>query len=104
MVVEPRSCWYVYVIECHDGSLYTGIAVDVALRYAKHVAGKGARYTRSHPPLCLLGQCAYADRAEASRAEYRVKQLAPARKRELCESWGSQASMGKGQARTPMPL
>ena len=85
--MKPPSCWYVYLIECRDGSLYTGIAVDVAQRYAKHVAGKGARYTRSHPPLRLLGQCAYPDRAEASRAEYRIKQLAPAQKRELCASW-----------------
>ena len=47
--------WFVYLIECRDGSLYTGIAVDVAKRYAQHAAGKGARYTRSHPPLRLLG-------------------------------------------------
>lgn len=86
--MKPPSSWYVYLIECRDGSLYTGITVDVALRYAKHVAGKGARYTRSHPPLRLLGQCAYADRAEASRVEYRIKQLSPAQKRQLCEGWG----------------
>lgn len=86
--MKPPSSWYVYLIECRDGSLYTGIAVDVVLRYAKHVAGKGARYTRSHPPLQLLGQCAYPDRAEASRAEYRIKQLSAAQKRQLCESWG----------------
>ena len=86
--MNPTSSWYVYLIECRDGSLYTGITVDVALRYAKHVAGKGARYTRSHPPLRLLGQCAYRDRSEASRAEYRIKQLSPAQKRQLGESWG----------------
>jgi putative endonuclease len=85
--LKPSSSWYVYLIECRDGSLYTGIAVDVVLRYAKHVAGKGARYTRSHPPLRLLGQCAYPDRAEASRAEYRIKQLSATQKRQLCESW-----------------
>ena len=84
---KTPSSWYVYLIECRDGSLYTGIAVDVALRYAKHAAGKGARYTRAHPPLRLLGQCAYPDRSEASRAEYRIKQLSPAQKRELCDSW-----------------
>ena len=89
--MKPPSSWYVYLIECRDGSLYTGIAVDVALRYDKHVAGKGARYTRSHPPLRLLGQCAYPDRAEASRAEYRIKQLSAAQKRRLSESWGLEA-------------
>ena len=76
--------WYVYLIECRDGSVYTGIATDVARRYAQHAAGKGARYTRSHPPLRLLAQFEYPDRASASRAEHAVKQLSPARKRALC--------------------
>ena len=78
--------WYVYIIECQDGSLYTGIATDVARRYAAHVAGKGARYTRSHPPLRLLARFEPMDRAGASKAEYAIKQLTPARKRALCES------------------
>ena len=77
------SCWYVYLIECRDGSVYTGIATDVARRYAEHVAGKGARYTRSRPPMRLLAHFAYPDRASASRAEYAIKQLSPERKRAL---------------------
>lgn len=76
--------WYMYVIECIDGSLYTGIAVDVARRYAMHAAGKGARYTRSHPPLRLAAIIEYPDRSEASKAEHLVKQLTTAGKRELC--------------------
>ena len=87
--MKPPSPWYVYLIECRDGSLYTGIAVDVARRYAMHVAGTGARYTRSHPPLRLLGQCAYPDRSEASIAEYRIKQLTVRGKRALCDSWAA---------------
>ena len=86
----PQKIWHLYLIECRDGSLYTGIAIDVALRYAQHVAGTGAKYTRSHPPLRLLGYCEYADRAEASRAEYRIKQLRPARKRALCAEWSQE--------------
>jgi putative endonuclease len=78
------SSWYVYLIECRDGSVYTGIATDVDRRYAEHVAGKGARYTRSHPPLRLLARFPHPDRAAASRAEYEIKQLTPARKRALC--------------------
>lgn len=73
--------WFLYLIECADGSIYTGITTDVAARYAAHASGKGARYTRSHPPRALLGVEAHADRAAASRAEYRVKQLAPSEKR-----------------------
>ena len=76
--------WHVYLIECSDGSIYTGIAVDVDRRYAQHVAGKGARYTRSHPPSRLLARFGYPDRGAALRAEYAIKQLTPARKRALC--------------------
>ncbi len=73
--------WYLYLLECTDGSIYTGITVDVAARYAAHVAGKGARYTRSHPPARLLASVAYADRSAASKAEYAMKQLSAAAKR-----------------------
>jgi putative endonuclease len=75
------SAWFVYLIECRDGSLYTGITTDVAARYAAHAAGKGARYTRSHPPLRLLGSEAHPDRSAAAKAEYRIKQLSPMEKR-----------------------
>jgi putative endonuclease len=78
------ASWYVYLIECRDGSLYTGIATDVDRRYAEHVAGKGARYTRSRPPLRLLARFEFPDRGAASRAEYAIKQLTPTRKRALC--------------------
>ena len=54
--------WFVYLIECRDGSIYTGIAVDVDARYAAHKSGKGARYTRSHPPRRLLAAVEYPDR------------------------------------------
>lgn len=81
------SHWFVYLLECRDGSLYTGIATDVERRYAEHCAGTGARYTRAHPPLRVLGKTAHADRASASRAEYAIKRLTPARKRALCATW-----------------
>ena len=73
--------WFLYVIECADGSLYTGIATDPAARYAVHVAGKGARYTRSHPPVKLLMTEPHPDRSSASKAEYAFKQLTAAQKR-----------------------
>lgn len=76
--------WFVYLIECTDGSLYTGVAVDVASRYALHAAGKGARYTRSHPPRRLAAVIAQPDRGSALRAEYQIKRLASAAKRDLC--------------------
>ena len=80
------SAWFVYLIQCHDGSIYTGITTDVERRYAQHLAGKGARYTRANPPVQLLARIPHPDRASASRAEYAIKQLTPARKWALCEA------------------
>ena len=57
--------------------------MDVAARYAVHVSGKGARYTRSHPPRRLLAAIEYADRSAASKAEYRIKRLSARAKREF---------------------
>ena len=76
--MEP---WYLYLIECADGSIYTGITTDVAARYAAHARGAGARYTRSHPPRQLLGFETHPDRSSASKAEYRIKQLTASEKR-----------------------
>lgn len=81
---EARAGWSVYLIECRDGSLYTGVAVDVARRFREHVAGKGARYTRAHPPRRLAAVIAAADRSDALRAEARIKRLRTADKHRLC--------------------
>ena len=79
---EPaEALWFVYLIECLDGSIYTGIAIDVAARYAVHASGKGARYTRSHPPARLLCTLEFPDRSSALKAEYRIKQLKALEKR-----------------------
>lgn len=75
--------WFVYLIECEDGSIYTGIAVDVSARYQAHLMGTGAKYTRAHPPRRLLATFAHPDRSSASRAEYAIKQLSAQEKRQL---------------------
>lgn len=75
--------WFVYLIECRGGGIYTGIALDVAARYAAHAAGKGARYTRARPPQRLLAVFAVADKSAALREEIRIKRLSPAAKRAL---------------------
>lgn len=72
--------WFLYLIECADGALYTGIAVDVEARYAKHCAGKGAKYTRANKPVKLIGKIAYADRSSATKAEIAFKKLSRAEK------------------------
>lgn len=72
--------WYLYLIECVDGSYYAGISPDPAARFEAHRAGKGARYTRSHPPRRLLGTSIYPNRSAASKAEWAIKQLPRSRK------------------------
>ena len=65
-----------YIVRCADGSLYTGIALDVARRVAEHTEGpRGARYLRGKGPLELVFEQAVGDRSRASQAEYRVKRL-----------------------------
>lgn len=75
--------WFVYLIECEGNTIYTGIATDVAARYAAHVAGKGAKYTRSRRPRRLLCTIPAANRSEASKLEYQIKQLSPIQKRQI---------------------
>lgn len=67
--------WWLYMIECRGGGIYTGIAVDVDARYQKHVAGKGAIYTKLNPPVRLLARKEYPSRRLAAQAEYAMKQL-----------------------------
>lgn len=85
--------WHVYLIECEDGSIYTGIAVDVGKRYAAHCAGKGAKYTRSRKPRQLLASLATSNRSTASRLEHAIKQLSPTQKRQLAS--GDQSSLAE---------
>lgn len=66
---------FVYVLRCGDGSLYTGIAKDLATRLRQHQAGRASRYTRAHLPVTLLWSREFATWGEALREEHRIKQL-----------------------------
>ena len=81
------SEWHVYMVRCGDGSLYTGIATDVARRLETHEAGKGAKYLRGRGPLSLVYTEPAPTRSEALRAEARIKRLPRARKEALA-GWG----------------
>ena len=74
---------FMYVIECADGSLYTGYSPDVQARFAAHQAGTGAKYTRGRGPLNLLAVAEFATKHNAMSAEYRFKRLSRDRKDEL---------------------
>ncbi|WP_081055171.1 GIY-YIG nuclease family protein [Burkholderia vietnamiensis] len=85
--------WFLYLIECADDSVYTGITTDVAARFDEHASGKGARYTRSRKPRAVLASFPLPDRSSASRAEYWVKRLTAAQKRELAAGGRTLASV-----------
>lgn len=69
--------WYVYIVRCADGTLYTGVAIDIARRIAQHngVQANGARYTRSRRPVRLVYQEKAPNRSAACKREYAIKQL-----------------------------
>ncbi len=74
---------YLYILRCRDGSLYTGIAKDVARRLAQHQAGRASRYTRSRLPVALAWSREILTWGEALREELRVKALSRAQKEAL---------------------
>ena len=67
--------WNVYVVECADGSLYTGITTDLNRRLAEHNSGKGAKYTKTRRPVHLRAFWQFPDRSSASKEEARIKKL-----------------------------
>ena len=69
--------YLVYIVECADGTYYTGIATDVQRRLSEHngVKSKGARYTSARRPVKLVYEAAYATRSDALKAEIRIKRL-----------------------------
>ncbi len=83
MAGTERDLWFVYIARCADGTLYTGIARDVAARIAAHDAGRGARYTRGRGPLrvCAVRRCV--EKGVALRLELAIKRLTRAEKEEL---------------------
>lgn len=81
------SAYSLYIIECADGTLYTGVAADVDRRLLEHSSGKrGAKYLRSRGPLTLRFRQTVGDRGRALRVEARVKKLARPKKLAIIES------------------
>lgn len=83
MANKAEQHWKLYILECGDGSLYTGITVDITRRLAEHQSGKGAKYTRGRSPLKLL----YSENCESKSAallrEMTIKRLSKAMKLKL---------------------
>jgi predicted GIY-YIG superfamily endonuclease len=81
--MAKKSRWFVYVVRCADGTLYTGTTTDPARRVARHNAGTGARYTRSRLPVVLVYQKRVASQSAALVREAAIKKLSRAEKEEL---------------------
>jgi len=75
--------WFVYIVRCADGTLYTGVSTDTARRCKQHNDGKASRYTRSRRPVRLIYQETHADQGSALRREAAIKALSRRQKMAL---------------------
>lgn len=81
-----NKTWYLYIVECRDGTLYTGITDDIPRRIERHNSGKGAKYTRSRGPVQLRYQEECGSRSDASKREYEVHHMTRQEKLELIKN------------------
>jgi putative endonuclease len=77
------SDWFVYIIQCEDGTLYTGITTDTDRRLAEHQAGTASKYTRAHGAEKMVYTEAAEDRSKASKREAEIKNLSREEKKQM---------------------
>lgn len=78
--------YFVYILQCKDGTLYTGITTDVKRRFVEHKAGKGGAYTRSHIPVKIVYKEKKKNRSTASKREYEIKSFSRMQKMQLIKT------------------
>ena len=83
---QPAEIWFVYILRCADGSLYTGIAKDVDRRFEQHNTGTASRYTRSRLPVALEYQEEQPNQSKALKRELAIKALSRKAKDTLIQS------------------
>lgn len=86
MPAQLSAFWHTYILQCADGSLYTGCTNDLARRVAAHNAGTGAKYTKAKLPVKLLYSEPALDRSQAQKREAEIKKLSRSQKLELIET------------------
>lgn len=79
--------WYIYIIECSDGTFYTGLTHDINKRVARHNRGNGAIYTRTRTPVKLIYAEQYSTHLEAARKEIEIKKYSHKKKEKLSEGF-----------------
>ncbi len=77
--------YFVYILECADGTLYTGITTDTERRFLEHKDGKGGHYTRAHKPVKILYTEEHENRSSALKREAEIKKMPLAEKTELVQ-------------------
>ena len=82
-LMKMENTWYLYILRCKDGTLYTGITTDVEKRFQTHQIGKGAKYTRGRAPLQLVYREECGSHSDALKRECAVKQLTREEKQKL---------------------
>ncbi len=85
MPEQNETPWFLYIIRCNNGNLYTGISTDVARRLAQHESGKGAKFLRGKGPLELVYQKKIGSRSDALKAESTIKKLTKTDKEKLIQ-------------------
>lgn len=93
--------WVVYMLRCGDGSLYTGCTNDLSRRLEAHQSGRGAKYTRSRPPVTLAYREAAADRSAALRREAAIKRLTRRQKLAMIEGGKRMTEMRRKDRQMP---
>ncbi|MCK4845656.1 MAG: GIY-YIG nuclease family protein, partial [Candidatus Heimdallarchaeota archaeon] len=80
---------FVYLLECKNRTIYTGITTDVERRISEHRKGKGSKYVEKKGVNRLLATWICTNRSEASRLEYKIKQLSHTEKKQLVSHWNN---------------
>lgn len=81
--MDNSNAWFLYIIRCKGGVLYTGITIDVQRRFKQHESGKGAKFLRGKAPLELVYQKKIGNQSEALKMEVHVKKLSKQKKEEM---------------------
>lgn len=97
-----QRTWFVYLLLCRNGRLYTGVTVDLAARFEQHRSGKGAMFTRINKPERMLAATPCGDRSAALKLEASIKRLPAPDKRMLARQWPLQEPIAQIRE-SPLP-
>lgn len=88
-MINNKDNWFVYILECKNGSYYTGIAKDVEKRLKMHIEGSGAKYTRANPPKGVIYSEKCVNMNAALKRESQIKKMSRKRKEKIVQTLNS---------------